>query len=345
MIAILLPALLLIFFGCFNLLGIRTNLAVDQVINTFAAVVAYIIVRKIGFRFFRLNYKFFYWFFITLLLVTFIIGLEVKGSMRWINLYFFNLQPSELFKVFYIVFLAEYFSRLKKVTNPWRDLIISLLYAILPIIMIFKQPDLGNAIVYFVIYFVLLFFSEIPKKVVITLLSGIIVLIPVSWLFLHDYQRNRLISFISPGLDQQGNSYNMIQAIITIGSGQFFGKGLGLGTQSRLYFLPENHTDFAIASLIEQFGFIGGTILLLLFILIVIQLMKKSLKLYKHQPSSSLYGFYYCLGLLVMLSFQIVLNFGMNLGILPITGITLPFISYGGSALVTLLCGLALLPK
>ncbi|MBU2103368.1 MAG: FtsW/RodA/SpoVE family cell cycle protein, partial [Candidatus Omnitrophica bacterium] len=130
-----------------------------------------------------------------------------------------------------------------------------------------------------------------------------------------------------------------------IGSGQFAGKGLGLGTQSRLYFLPENHSDFAIASLIEQFGFIGGTIVLILFFIIIIQLMKKTLKFYKHQTLSSHYELYYYLGFLVMLSFQIILNFGMNLGILPITGITLPFISYGGSALVTLLFGLALLPN
>lgn len=345
MMLIMLPAFLLIFAGCFSLFGIKNSLAYDQIINTGIALVAYFIIRKIGYRFFRANYKFFYWFFIILLLITFIIGFEVKGSLRWIDLYFFNLQPSELFKVFYIVFLAEYFSRLKKSANSWKDLIISFLYATLPIIIIFKQPDLGNAVVYFAIYFVLLFFSEIPKKVVISLLAGIIFFVPISWLFLHDYQRNRLLSFISPGLDQQGNSYNMIQAIITIGSGQFIGKGLGLGTQSRLFFLPENHTDFAVASLIEQFGFISGVMLLIFFILIITQLMKRTLKLYKHQPSSSLYGFYYCLGLLVMLSFQIILNFGMNLGILPITGITLPFISYGGSALVTLLCGLALLPK
>jgi len=345
MIALLLPVILLIIFGCFNLLGIKTSLALDQTINAIIAIIAYIIINKIGYRFFRANYRFFYWFFIGLLLITYIIGLEVRGSTRWINLHFFNLQPSESFKVFYIVFLAEYFSRLKTIIHPWRDLIISFLYAILPIAIIFKQPDLGNALVYFMIYVILLFFSKIPKKNVLIILGGILILIPTSWLFFHDYQRNRIISFINPGIDQQGNSYNMIQAIITIGSGQFIGKGLGLGTQSRLYFLPENHTDFAIASLIEQFGFIGGTLVLVLLVLIIIQLMKKTLKLYKHQPSSSLYGFYYCLGLLVMLFFQIMLNFGMNLGILPITGITLPFISYGGSALVTLLCGLALLPK
>ncbi|NCO88779.1 FtsW/RodA/SpoVE family cell cycle protein, partial [Candidatus Roizmanbacteria bacterium] len=131
MIAILLPVFLLIFFGCFNLFGIKTNLALDQVINTFVAIIAYIFVRKTGYRFFRANYKFFYWFFIILLLITFIIGFEVKGSLRWIDLYFFNLQPSELFKVFYIVFLAEYFSRLKKSANSWKDLIISFLYATL----------------------------------------------------------------------------------------------------------------------------------------------------------------------------------------------------------------------
>jgi len=345
MIAILLPVFLLIFFGCFNLLGIKTNLAIDQIINTVIAIVAYLIVRKIGYRFFRANYKFFYWFFITLLLITFIIGLEAKGSMRWINLYFFNLQPSEVFKVFYIVFFAEYFSRMKAIIYPWRSLIISFLYAILPILIILKQPDLGNALVYFTIYIVLLFFSKIPKKNVLAMLGGFLLMIPISWLFLHDYQRSRILSFVNPGIDQQGDSYNMIQAIITIGSGQFLGKGLGLGTQSRLFFLPENHTDFAIASLVEQFGFIGGTLVLVLLLLVLFWLMKKAFKLYDHQPSSSLYSFYYCLGILTMLSFQIILNFGMNLGILPITGITLPFISYGGSALLTLLCGLALLPK
>jgi rod shape determining protein RodA len=171
-----------------------------------------------------------------------------------------------------------------------------------------------------------------------------LVFFPLSWFIMKPYQRVRLISFINPHLDKQGTAYNMIQSIIAIGSGGFLGKGLGLGTQAKLFFLPENYTDFAFASFIEQFGLLGGLILLTLFLILFYFLVKKIYNFTHFNYPQVAVDFYYTLGFLVMIFSQVVINMGMNLGLLPVTGITLPLISYGGSSLASFMLGLALLP-
>jgi len=162
--------------------------------------------------------------------------------------------------------------------------------------------------------------------------------------FLKYYQKNRILSFFSLFLEQQGNAYNMIQAMITVGSGKWFGKGLGLSTQSRLFFLPENKTDFAFSTLIEQFGFFGGFIVLLLYLVLFFFLFKRITLLLKKNDDESKIMFLYVLGIFSYIFFQMFVNIGMNLGVLPIAGIALPFISSGGSLIVTLFLGFALIP-
>ncbi len=339
----LVPSSLLFLFGFFALFGIRTELGFTQLANFFVGLIAFIVLKKIGATFFKTNAKFFYWFFVFLLIMTYVIGLEVKGSKRWIDLYFFHFQASEFFKVFFIMFFAQLFSRKIHSSQEFMLLTRSIAYFIIPTIIIFKQPDLGNAMVYVFIFLIMLLFSDISKKHIFPLFGSFLIFMPLGWFFMKDYQRNRILSFFNPHVEEQRNAYNMIQAVITIGSGKWFGKGLGFGTQSRLYFLPENSTDFAFSSLVEQFGFVGGGIVILLFAILFYMLIQRVLKYIARDDEEGRYKFLYTLGLLAFFVIQVFVNIGMNLGILPIAGIALPFISYGGSLIVTIFIGYSLL--
>ena len=341
---IIISSLFLSIFGLFNLFGLNQDLFFRQLIYLILGFLGYYFLKSIGSHFFRINSKFFYWFFIGVLLITFMVGLEVRGSKRWLNFYFFNFQSSEFFKVFFILFLAEILTIKNILANSFFNFIKIFLYFLLPFLIIFKQPDLGNAMVYFFIFITLIMFSSVPKKYLGYLIGLIISFTPVGWFLMKDYQQARILSFISPHLDTQGTAYNMIQAVITIGSGMFFGRGLGLSTQSRLFFLPENTTDFAFASLVEQFGFFGGFFVLIFFTLIFIHLAKKTIYFYHQKSEDDQKKFLYCLGILTYFASQTIINLGMNMGIMPVTGIALPFISYGGSSVLAILLGLALLP-
>ncbi|MEK7177756.1 MAG: FtsW/RodA/SpoVE family cell cycle protein [Patescibacteria group bacterium] len=331
-------------FGLFNLFGLSQDLFIRQLLFLLFGFIAYFVIKFIGIHFFRINSKFFYWFFVAVLIITFIVGLEVKGSKRWLNFYFFNFQGSEFFKVFFILFLSEILTVKSLLSNTFLNFIKVFLFFLIPFLIIFKQPDLGNAMVYFFIFFTLLVFSTFSKKYLSYLIGLMVIFIPIGWLIMKDYQKARILSFLNPHLDVQGSAYNMIQSIITIGSGMFFGRGLGLGTQSRLFFLPENTTDFAFASLIEQFGFFGGFFVLIFFTAITIYLVKKTIFFYYQKSEEDQKKFLYCLGMLTYFVSQTIINIGMNMGIMPVAGITLPFISYGGSSVMALLIGFALVP-
>lgn len=343
MLATIFSSLLLSVFAFFNLLGIRKDLVGNQILYFLIGIGIFFLVRKMGTNFFRNNAKFFYWLFIFLLTLTFIVGIEVKGSRRWIDLYFFNFQPSEFFKIFFILFLADFFVRHHKEIEDFSTFLKSLGYLTLPLLIIFKQPDLGNAMVLVFIYAIVVLFSKTPKKYILYSALSLLFIIPIGWITLKDYQKNRITSFFSPGVDQQGINYNMIQAVITVGSGKFFGRGLGFGTQSKLFFLPENHTDFAFSSLVEQLGFLGGICVLVLYFVISTGLIKKLTPLFQSTDEDSLFKRLFVLGFFSYFVFQVFINIGMNLGLLPITGVALPLISYGGSSLVSFMLGLALI--
>lgn len=344
MFGLLLPAFFLYLFGIFNLLGTRGSLVITTIIHLTIGVIVFFIVKKIGLHFFRINATFFYWLFIGILIATYIIGLEAKGSKRWIDLYVFNFQASEFFKVFFIIFFANLLAKKNYKLFTFGFFLSCLGFFLLPTLIIFKQPDLGSAMVFVFIFIILMIFSDIPKKYLLYFLVLIVVSLPITWNLLHTYQRDRILSFLNPHVDTGGTSYNMTQAIITIGSGKFLGKGLGLGTQSSLFFLPENHTDFAFSSLIEQFGFIGGTIVIILYIVLAAVLLLRIFRYYHERTTEGRFKYLYTLGFFSFIIFQVFVNIGMNLGIMPITGIPLPLISYGGSALITTIMGLAILP-
>lgn len=337
-------AVFLTVFGLFNLFGIRNALIANQITFLLISAVIFFAVKRTGWRFFKNNAPLLYWIFVALLIVTFFVGIEVKGSRRWIDLYFFNFQPSEFLKVFFIVYLAGILSRAKKSFDDARIFLKTLLYLIIPSAIIFFQPDLGNAMVYGAIYVIMILFSPLPRRYLISLLLFIVLIMPFGYLSLKDYQKTRLTSFFDRTVDIQGASYNRFQAIIATGSGQILGRGLASGTQSRLSYLPENHTDFAFSSLVEQFGFVGGVMVMSLFLISALGLIKKALFFMGRNGEEEYYLFLYTVGFATYFLFQVFVNIGMNMGIVPVVGIALPFISYGGSALVTLAIGLALLP-
>lgn len=337
------PSLILSLYGIFNIFGIRQAFFVNQLLYFIAGLVAYFIIKKIGFNFFWMNAKIFFWLFVISLFVTYLIGLEVKGSKRWIDLYFLRFQASEFLKAFFILYIAGLFAKVGRGQNSFKIFIKSLAFFLIPTFIIFKQPDLGNALVYIFIYVVMVTFSTLPKKYLIYLAGSILAILPLGWFILKQYQKLRILAFFNPHLDTQGTSYNMMQSIITVGSGKFIGRGLGLGTQSRLFFLPENHTDFAFASLVEQFGFLGGLAIIIFYLLIILVCFKKLIEFAKQDEQNNSY-FLYVVGLTSYIFFQFIINVGMNLGLLPITGIALPFISYGGSSMVALMIAMALVP-
>ncbi len=340
---IVLLTLLLSLFGFFNLLGIDYQVAKNQLIYIFLGFIIYFSLKKINKKIFFDNSHLFYWFFTSLLLVTFIIGLEVKGSKRWLSLYFFNFQPSEILKIFYILYLSTLLTRLEKeTTNFYIGFLKILMVFLIPFLTVFRQPDLGNALAYLFIFTILILFSSFPKKDLLKIILVILVFLPLFWQLLRPYQKARITSFFYPHLDYQGTAYNMIQSKITIGSGMFFGRGLGYGTQSTLSFLPENTTDFAFASMVEQFGFFAGFLTLIIYLFIFYSLFRKIISLVDKKDGLSRQQFYYLIGFSSYLFFQVFINIGMNLGLLPVVGVALPLISVGGSSIITFFLGLIL---
>ncbi len=323
--------LLLASLGVIMIYSVGSNVAEQQIIFVIVGFVVFFLFSLFDYRLlFRLAPLLYVIVFI-LLLGVFIWGLESHGSVRWINIFGFSFQPSEFAKPVLILFFAYFFTtrNMQKLTN----VALSFFLVLIPAFFIFRQPDLGNAIVIILIWTGMLIGSGVKWKVLgLTAILAIFPL-PLLWRFLHEYQRLRITTFINPYSDPRGAGYNAIQAIIAVGSGQLFGRGLGRGTQSHLQFLPEHYTDFIFASLAEELGLVGATLLLILFILLVWRILKIA------SSCNSCFGTLIALGILMIFLSQIFINVGMNVGLVPITGITLPLISYGGSSLIsTMIC-------
>lgn len=279
---------------------------------------------------------FFYATGLLLLILTFMFGRNIRGSIRWIDLGFFNLQPSEIVKPLLAIFYANYLSQVKKIS--WKETVIFLLLAIIPMGMVAAQPDLGSALTLIFLPLALLAFSGQIKKIIILGFIFLITFVPFESQILKPYQRDRLETFINPYKDPQGAGYNVIQATIAVGSGKVLGKGVKLGTQSHLNFLPERHTDFIFASFVEEFGLLGALVLFGAYA-VVFYYCLVNLKRIKDRRLTLL-----SLSVFLLFLFQFIVNVGMNLGIMPVTGITLPLFSYGGSSLISfaILTGLQL---
>ncbi len=274
---------------------------------------------------------------IGLLLYVLILGRLAHGATRWIDLGFFQLQPSEISKVFLIIILAKYFSKKSSKSDSFRMFAVSLIYTIIPVVLVIAQPDLGTALVLLAIWAGMVLATQIKKIYLFGLGFLTLISAPIVFHFLKDYQKNRILTFLNPSSDPQGAGYNVLQSTIAIGSGKIFGRGLGHGPQSQLKFLPERYTDFIFAVLGEELGLAGGVILLTLFTILMLRVIRAA------RISSDNFGSLLGVGVAVWILFQVLVNIGMNIGIIPVTGVPLPLVSYGGSSAMAILISLGLL--
>ena len=317
-------------FALLNLVGVSRENITSFLIYTVIGFISLISLYKIKLSTISQYTVLIYYLFIALFILTMIIAPEIRGAKRWIELPFFNFQVSELFKPLFILLIAKSIIKSKE-KNISHFLSLLLIFSV-PLFFIYWQPDLANTLLYSIVLFGMLFIAGYSIKYFGML--GILGAIgaPIIWPLLKDYQRLRIISFINPRADPLGVNYNINQSIIALGSGKLFGRGLGLGTQSTLKFLPEHHTDFAFAALVEQFGFIGGGLILALFFIIIYRLMIKI-----KTTAVNSYQRFYLIGCIILLISALTVNIGMNMGLMPVAGVTLPFISYGGSSTVALM--------
>lgn len=258
-------------------------------------------------------------------------GPSIRGSHRWIVAAGVQLlQPSEIIKP--LLLLA--FARAMSAFSPrnFRFLPIHAIIFFVPFFLVFRQPDLGTSLVYAGMFVTMLVGSGVSVGMLAGVAGATIFLLPIVWRMLAAYQKTRIFTFLNPALDPKGAGYNALQAVIAVGSGQLFGRGLGMGTQSHLRFLPEFHTDFIFATLVEELGFIGGLILLAGYALLLWRIIAPLVR----GRVPDVFHFSYAAGLFAMLLSQIFINAGMNMGIIPVTGITLPLVSYGGSSLLSI---------
>jgi rod shape determining protein RodA len=272
-----------------------------------------------------------------LLLVISYFGPPIRGATRWIMIGGAQLQPSEIAKP--LLLLA--FARLITTYSPRSLRYIFLHGAILlvPVLLVFKQPDLGTALVYMFSWFFMMMAGGLSVFFIGIVFAIFAIAAPFLWHVLAAYQKSRIETFLNPALDPRGAGYNALQAMIAVGSGGMFGRGLGRGTQSHLRFLPEYHTDFIFATLIEELGFVGGVSLLFLYAVLLWQILLPHIKGRIENP----FVFFYTIGLFGVLLTQVLINSGMNMGIIPVTGITLPWVSYGGSSVLSLCLAFGLL--
>jgi rod shape determining protein RodA len=267
-------------------------------------------------------------------------GKVVLGGQRWIDLHFFRYQPSETMKLCLILLLARFLVSYNSQGKGMglRALFLPLLLILVPFGLTVKQPDLGTAMMLMFIGGTMLFFVKIRARIIAVLLAAVIVAMPLAWKYgLKEYQRNRVITFISPDLDPQGKGYNSIQSRIAVGSGKFLGKGFRMGTQSQLEFLPERHTDFIFSVLSEEWGFVGSLLVLITFAF----LFKVCFEI-AYQARDK-YGALITVGVTAYIFWHMFVNVGMVMGLLPIVGVPLPLLSYGGSGMLTTMTGLGLI--
>lgn len=321
-----LSSFLLVSIGILVIYSSSNELAIQQIIFTIVGLILFFFISQFELQSLKSLVGPLYILIVIMLVAVLILGIETRGALRWFPLGIFNIQPSEFAKPILILFLAKFWSE----NSPtWLNIFKSLLWLAPVFLLIFKQPDLGSALTLIAIWLGILLAAHISIKKILILALIAIFIIPTSWSFLHSYQKERIVSFLAPESDPLGKGYNLIQSTIAVGSGQLLGRGLGRGTQSRLQFLPEFRTDFIFASIAEEMGFLGSFLILSLYLFLLSYCLRVATQ------TSNSFNLLVILGVVAMLLFQIIVNIGMNVGLLPITGITLPLISYGGSSLIS----------
>lgn len=311
-----------------------------QFIWVIFSICIFFILSSLDFRFLRRTWVATSLFFGScgLLISLFIVGHISKGAQSWFNFGLFSFQPSDLIKLFLIIILAKYFSRRHIEIANIRHIVTSGFYAFTIFLLVAIQPDFGSAIIIFFVWLGMVLVSGISKKHIIAVgLVGLVVFSGLWFYGFKPYQKDRIKNFINPLADIRGTGYNAYQSTIAVGSGEWFGKGIGYGTQSRLRFLPEYQTDFIFAAYAEEWGFVGVILLFLFFSIVVIRIVTNALL------GASNFEILFGLGVAVLFVVHFIINIGMNIGVLPVTGTTLPFLSYGGTHILTEFISLGIL--
>ncbi|MBI3495567.1 rod shape-determining protein RodA [Candidatus Berkelbacteria bacterium] len=308
-------------------LTLRTQLISNQFIFITIGLVFMVLLTFLDYRTFRALAYYLYGLLLLAFVLVIFFGTKVLGATRWIDVGLFQFQPSELFKPIFIMTLARYLS--ESATQHIRLGLAIVFLTIIPVGLVMKQPDLGTAGILLLIALVMISLKGLPRRV--WLVGGIIVLLAAPLLFTHlkPYQKDRLRTFLNPAADPLGVGYNINQSLIAIGSGGIYGRGLGQGSQSQLQFLPVAHTDFIFAGVAEATGFIGSILLIALLVFLVLRVLNVA------RVSQDEFGYYFAFGIAVLYFAQASINIGVNLGLLPATGVPLPLVSYGGTQTIT----------
>lgn len=327
------PASMLALLGVLTMstFGQGASLAPRQLVWVGLSLLIYAAVSTVDMRFIRRTptVMTLYGVSLTLLTLLLVVAHPVLGARAWFSLGLLSFQPADLAKLSIIILLAKYLSRRHVEIGDYRHILVSGAYTLALVLLILVEPDMGNAIIFSFLWFGMMLVSGISKRHLLVL--GALALLVASLLWfegLKPYQRARIVSFINPASDIRGSGYNAYQAQIAVGSGQFFGKGIGYGTQSKLRFLPEYQTDFIFAAFAEEWGFVGVVLLLLLYGLLFARLAEIA------RSAATNFDAFFTLGVLLLLAAHVAIHASISLGLLPVTGTTIPFMSSGGSHLV-----------
>ncbi len=309
---------------------------IKQIQYALVGAILIIILASIDYRYWQSLSKPLYILIIITLSVLFVAGVVAGGAQRWFDFFgLFFVQPSELAKIGSVIWIANFFAIRKKNLNDFKWVLLSILHAGLPAALVMAQPDLSSAIMIIIVWISIIWAAEIRIKHLAILSTISVSSLPFLWFIMEQYQRNRVINFINPQNDP-GAQYNVRQAIISIGSGGWFGQGYNQASQVQLRFLKVRHTDFIFSATAAEFGFVGALIIMLLFVFITWRILRIG------NNAQDPFGSYLCYGMAIMIFAQAFFNIGMNLNLLPVIGLPLPFFSYGGSALLTLCIGLGI---
>lgn len=323
---LVLPVFVLVLLSLTTLFSISFSLFRSQFIFLIISLFAFLFFSQVNYRIIKLYSAPIYITSLVLLALVLVLGAATRGSVRWIEIWGIKIQFSEILKPFLLVSFASFLS--SRENYSFKTLLTTIIFLAPISLLIFIQPDLGNTLIYLSVAVLTLIAFGIPFRFFLALTVPLGLLSPLIWRLLHDYQKQRIATFLNPQ-DPLGSSYNAIQSVIAVGSGMFFGKGLGQGTQSALRFLPERHTDFIFATLSEELGFVGSLIVILCFAFLLFRIFKI------FSNSQETFPKVFAISAFSIILLQAFVNVGMNIGILPIVGITLPFVSYGGSSLLS----------
>ncbi|MFA6096602.1 MAG: rod shape-determining protein RodA [Candidatus Paceibacterota bacterium] len=303
-----------------------------QAIFAIVGIVVFFVISLVDYRAIKNYTGIIYVIACIILILVAIMGKNIRGTAGWFDLGFVSLQPAEFVKIAMIIIIAKYFTKIDIYINSFKKAIVSGIYVLIPVSLIMMQPDMGSALIIIFIWIAMLILSGVNKKYILYITILAIVLSGIGWQYaLKDYQKSRILSFFDSEYDPMGAGYNVRQSVIAIGSGNIWGKGLGHGSQSQLNFLPEKHTDFIFAVIAEEMGFVGIILVIGLYGIIFYRLLRIA------EEAEDNFGKYLVLGTSLLVFFHVVINIGMNMGIMPVTGIPLPLVSYGGSSLVSLM--------